>query len=215
MDFELLPTLYDYSLADSVDEANVVSRDDAEKLFAYFKKQPLFNWKDSNNGCEARADAICMLLDAWHIPNYKGWVFGGYYLKKHIGGLNQNWNYHVAPILQVNEGGKIVMYVLDPATSGNLQTIYNWAAGITQFPHSYHFAKQSKYYIFNDKKITPFNWHSRNKRNYKWMIQGIAGINGLSIKGKAKLCFNKKGIKQKVNEFEGLKSKNPLNVSLP
>ena len=150
-----------------MNEDNIVTKEEAEKLFAYFKNQPLFNWQNSNNGCEVRADAVCVLLDAWHIPNYKGWVFSGYYLKKNIGGLNQNWNYHVAPLLQVKEDDKIVMYIIYPATSNGLQTIEDWAASITQFPHSYHFVKHSNYYIFNDRKITSFNWYKRNKRNYK------------------------------------------------
>ena len=42
------------------------------------------------------------------------------------------------------------------------------------------------------------------------MIQGIAGINSLSIIGKAKLCFRKSIIKQKAIEFERLKRNNPL-----
>ena len=62
MDFILLPTLYDYSLTDNLDAANIVTKEDAEKLFSYFKNQPLFKWQDSNNGCEARADAVCVLL---------------------------------------------------------------------------------------------------------------------------------------------------------
>ena len=102
------------------------------------------------------------------------------------------------------------MYIIYPATSNGLQTIEDWAASITQFPHSYHFVKHSNYYIFNDRKITSFNWYKRNKRNYKWMIQGIAGINSLLITSKVKLCFRKNIIKQKAIEFEKLKRNNPL-----
>ncbi len=210
MDFVLMPTLYDYSLSDSLDESSFVTKETIEKLFTYFKNLPLFNWQNSNNGCEARADAICVLLDAWHIPNYKAWVFSGYYLKKHIGGLNQQWNYHVAALLQAKEDNKIVMYVIDPTSSDGLQTIEDWAASITQFPHSYHFVKNADYYIFNDRKITKSNWYKRNKQNRKWMIQGIAGINSISIRGKAKLCFRKETIKQKAIEFEILKRNYPF-----
>lgn len=204
----LVPTLYDYALADATDPANTVSKATALQLFNFFKEQKLFQWNDSHNGCEARADAACVLLDEWQIPNYKGWVFSGNFLKKHIGGLNQHWNYHVAPVLQVKENNRLVLYILDPATANTLQTIEDWAAGITQYPHSYHFTRLSHWYIFHEKKILPSNWHSRNRQNRKWMIQGLAGINALSARGKAKLCYNKGRIKNIAKAFAQLKRVN-------
>src|SRR4051812_2130186 len=97
----IVPTLPDILLSDIEPPVNTVSGDEAEQLFHFFQHHPLFNWKNTHNGCEGRADAICVLLDEWKIPNYKGWVFGGAYLKNHIGGLKQNWNYHVAAVLPV------------------------------------------------------------------------------------------------------------------
>ena len=41
----------------------------------FFAAQPLFTWTKSNNGCEARADAVSVLLQHWDIPHYQAWVF--------------------------------------------------------------------------------------------------------------------------------------------
>lgn len=204
-DIEIIPTLFDYRLSDITDSNKTVSKQQAEMIMQFFAAQPLFNWSKTNNGCEARADAICVLLQQWGIPHYKAWVFSGKYLKNHLGGLKQNWNYHVAALLQVMEEGELVHYIIDPATAAELQTLYNWAAKITDYAHSYQLIKESHWYIFSHKKITAHNWNSRNRQNRKWMIQGLAGINGLSAKGRAALVFNKSRIKKTAMAFEKLK----------
>jgi len=201
----IVPTLFEYEFSDAVDPEMIVSKALAEQLFLFFRSHKLFNWIDSHNGCEARADAVCVLLDEWKIPNYKGWVFSGKFLKNHVGGLKQNWNYHVAPMLPVKEAGSIIYYMLDPASANNLQRIEDWAANVTEYAHSYYMIKEPQWYIFPGKKITRRNWHLRNRQNRKWMIQGIAGINGLGAKGKAELCFNKGRIKNTFKLFEQLK----------
>ena len=210
MTIDLVPTLFDYGLSDITDPAKSLDKADAEKLFLLFKDHPLFKWGQNHNGCEARADAVCVLLAAWDIPHYKAWVFSGQYLKKHIGGLKKHWKYHVAALLQVKTADAVEWYVIDPATSNSLQTLYEWAASVTDYPHSYHFIKLPHWFIFNEKKITAANWHSRNRQNRKWMIQGLAGINGLSATGKARLCFNKSRLKNTARAFEKLKKEQPL-----
>jgi Glutaminase len=209
-DMEIIPTLYEYQLSDITDSTKTVSKQQAQTIMQFFAAQPLFTWTKSNNGCEARADAVCVLLQQWNIPHYKAWVFSGKYLKNHLGGLKQNWNYHVAALLQVVENEEIVHYIIDPATSPQLQTLYNWAASITDFAHSYQLIKEPHWYIFAGNKITAYNWHNRNRQNRKWMIQGLAGINGLSAKGKAELVFNKSRIKKAANAFERLKQNSPF-----
>ena len=202
----IVPTLFDSILSDKVAPPHALPQQEAEALFNFFKQHPLFNWTNSHNGCEGRADAVCVLLDRWKIPNYKAWVFGGAYLKNHIGGLKQNWNYHVAPLLPVEKEGGIEYYVLDPATSHSLQRIEEWAAGITQLAHSYYAIRESHWYIFPSKNISTEKWHTRDKQNRKWMIQCLAGINSLSATGKAKLCFNKTRLQQVAMAFERAKS---------
>ncbi len=210
MDEVLLPTLFEYVLSDTTAPDQTVSKADAEKLFGFFKNCPLFKWGDVHNNCEARAEAVCLLLDEWQVPNYKGWVFSGAFLKNHIGGLKQLWNYHVAALLQVREKDELTFYIIDPATADHLQTINDWAAGVTDYPHSYHLIKAAGNYIFPTGKIKKDNWHSRNKQNRKWVIQGMAGINGVSSKGKAQLCFKKSKIRLTEVRFSDLRKANPL-----
>jgi hypothetical protein len=205
----IVPTLFDFGLTDIGIPANTISLSQAEELFAFFKNHPLFNWSRLNNGCEGRADAVCILLDEWNIPNYKGWVFSGAYLKKHVGGLKNNWNYHVAPVLPVETDGRVVYYVLDPGTGNSLQPIEEWAAAVTEFPHSYHFVRQSHWYIFPANNISTADWNTRNRQNRKWMIQCLAGINSLTGAGKARLCFRKTHIKKYAAALEAAKKQTP------
>jgi hypothetical protein len=207
---ELVPTLFDHALSDLIQPGNFVNKADAAHLFSFFKEHPLFNWKDNHNGCEAKADAVCILLNEWQIPHYKAWVFSGSFLKNHIGGLKQNWNYHVAALLPVKENGQLIFYIIDPASGNSLQVMDEWAGAITAYPHSYHFIRLPHWYIFHRKKITAHNWHRRNRQNRKWMLQGLAGINGLNAIGKARLCFNKGRVKNIAVAFEQLKKQSPL-----
>ncbi len=211
-EIEIIPTLFEYQLSDITDSSKTISKLQAGYIMQFFAAQPLFNWNKTNNGCEARADAVSVVLQQWGIPHYKGWVFSGKYLKNHYGGLKQNWNYHVAVLLQVMEEGKLIHYIIDPATATDLQTFYNWAVGVTDFAHSYQLIKEPHWYIFDGRKITPNNWNSRNRQNRKWMIQGLAGINGLTAKGKAALVFNKNRIKKTAIAFEKLKQQQPSQL---
>ena len=206
----IVPTLFDTVLSDIGFAQHTIAKTHAEQLFIYFKEHPLFNWQNAHNGCEGKADAICVLLKEWNIPNYKAWAFGGAYLKGHVGGLKQNWNYHVAALLPVKENGQAIYYVLDPSTSNSLLPIEDWAAAITQLPHSYYCIRQSHWYVFPEKKISTSKWNTRNKQNRKWMIQCLMSINSLTASGKAKLSFNKTGIKKTLWAFEQAKKKNPI-----
>lgn len=206
----IVPTLFDAGLSDAGLPPHSISKKQAEEIFVFFQHHPLFNWKTVHNGCEGKADAVCILLETWGIPTAKAWVFSGAYLRNHIGGLTNNWNYHVAPILQVSEKDRVVTYVLDPATSNSLQLTEDWAANITQLPHSYHCIRLAHWYIFPAKNIDSEKWHSRNKQNRKWMIQCMAGINGLSKTGKAGLCFNKTRIKKIAAAFDKAKKEKPI-----
>lgn len=206
----IVPTLFDYALSDNTLPAALLSIEQAEQLFFFFKQHSLFDWKNANNGCEGRADAVCVLLDEWGIPNYKGWVFSGAYLKQHIGQLKNNWNYHVAPVLPVKKDEQIMYYVLDPSTGNSLQPIEEWAASITQLPHSYYFIRLAHWYIFPHVNISTARWNTRDRQNRKWMIQCLAGINGLTATGKARLVFKKTLLKNTSAAFEQAKKEKPF-----
>lgn len=197
-------TIFAKDLSDPVPEEVLVSRETADFFFAYFKQCSLFRWHDANNDCEDRANAICLLLKQWKMTSFKAWVFSGTYLKKDNGTLTNCWNYHVAAILPVREDNKAVFYVLDPATLDSAETIEKWALQITATPHSYHLVKEGVYYIFNPASINKDVWYKQNRQNYKWTIQGLAGINGVSQRGKAQLVFQKRKIHEKDKAFRRL-----------
>lgn len=196
-------TIYNIALSDVVPQ-NAIKKEIAEELFDFFKQCPLFRWQDVNNDCEDRANAICMLLDQWKIANYKGWVFGGNLLSGTTGSLINNWKYHVAALLPVKEEEAINFYVIDPSTLTTTDTILNWASNITDIPFCHYLIKFNHYYIFCEGKIERDNWHTRNRQNYKWTIQGLSGINGVSKIGKAQICFNKNRIKKTDATFRHL-----------
>lgn len=202
-------TLFDASLTDESPVETGVSMELAQKVFDYFKQSPLFRWKDANNDCEDRANAICILLDQWAVANAKAWVFSGSFLRKDGGNLTNRWNYHVAAAVPVQERDKIVYYVIDPATSTQLVPVEKWALQITENPNSYHLIKQGLYYIFPAGKINRDNWHKRNRRNLNWTMQGLSGINGASPIGKAQLAFLKQRVKETRGRFNKLKIQKP------
>lgn len=201
-------TIFETRLSDQVEAGKFISLEQAKQLFSFFKYHPLFRWKDANNDCEDRANAICMLLEEWKIPNYKGWVFSGYVFNR-TGYLHNLWKYHVAASIPVQKGITVENYILDPATTSRLLSAEEWADNVTDNPSSYYFLKKGFYYIFHPQKIERDNWYKRNKRNYNWTIQGLSGINGLSATGKAQLSFNKKKVIQIEKLFKELKNNKP------
>lgn len=202
-------TIYEAFLSDIAINTKTITKEEAEKLFTFLKNNPLFRWSDANNDCEDRANAICILLDEWQVPNYKAWVFAGAYLKKEEGSLVNLWNYHVAALLPVTEENETVFYVIDPATCPSLAPIADWAEKVTDKAHSYYLIKKSEYYIFSAGKICKDNWFSRNRRNYNWTMQGLAGINGVSKTGQAALVFNKRKTKIVTARFRRLRYNKP------
>ncbi len=204
-----LKTLFVQALADEIETDKAIEKSGAHTLFTFFKECKTFRWQDANNDCEDRANAICLLLDEWKVPNAKAWVFSGYMFNK-IGYLKNLWKYHVAAAIPLKEDGQISYYIIDPATNNCLTLLADWAANVTDNPHSYHLVKKGQYYIFNEKNIKKNNWYKRNKGNCNWTMQGLSGINGLSSKGKAQLAFLKNKVRKTKKEFNELRYKNPL-----
>jgi hypothetical protein len=199
-----LKSLLDPSLSEPVVADSGLSIKEVQELFLYFKEHPLFNWKNSLNDCEDRANAICILLDAWKIPNYKAWVFSGNFVNRPEGNLVNFWQFHVAALLKVSGEEEPQYLVLDPATLPSAGSIETWADGVTENFGSVHFITAGDYYIFRPGEMHHSNWHKRNWQNYKWTIQGLAGINGVSPKGKAQLVFCKEKIRETEKKFREL-----------
>ena len=204
-----LPFLFDASLAPPLEMTMGMDKKLAESLFRFFRDHRLFRWRDANNDCEDRANAICMLLDRWAVPNYKAWVFAGSFLGKNEGSLANRWNYHVASILPVEEEGGLVSYVLDPATLTGLSTLHQWVGTITGTPFCHYVVTTGDTYIFQAGKWGKDGWYLRNSQNFKWTIQGLSGINGASKSGQAQLIFCRHRVKSTATAFRLLADRKP------
>ena len=198
-------TYFEYDLSDEVYLSNALTLDKANAIFNFFQQHWLFKWADAHNDCEDRANAICILLDQWNIPNYKGWVFSGTFLKGEQGTLTNAWNYHVAAAVPVNIDNIIYLYMIDPATLAQTMPVDWWANNVTEFPYSYYVIKYGNYYIFPAEFIQRDNWHWRDRENYRWTIEGLAGINGVAPDGEYYINVNKKSIERTRIEFNKLK----------
>ena len=210
MSEHLHKTVFDPSLSDEVSEEWYVSKIVADRIFNFFQKSPLFLWSDIHN-CEDRAEAIAILLLHWGIPHYKAWLFDSYFLKNGQGRLLNEWNYHVCLMLLVkdNLNDQLEYFVIDPAHSTSIQKLFLWANMLTKEAYSSHIIKNGYTYIFPTGQINQQNWHFRNKQNFKWTIQGLAGINGVSNSGKAAVSFKKYLIRRTLKSFTELKNSRP------
>ena len=200
----MIKSIFKYEISDAIDSKNPLTKESAKAIFKFFHNSKLFRWQDANNDCEDRANAMCILLDEWNIPNAKSWIFSGYMFKKK-GYLQNVWKYHVATILPVIETGNINFYTIDPSTNQQLTLVKDWAENVTANPHSYYVLKDGAYYIFDPRTLKNKTWSKRNKGNFNWTMQGLAGINGLSSRGKATLAFNKKKVIKTKAAFMKLK----------
>jgi len=101
--------------------------------------------------------------------------------------------------------------VLDPTHSAQLETMEQWANAVTLDGQSHHFVKQGHIYIFPVGLIQNDNWHHRNRQNFKWTMQGLSGINGVSAIGKAQVCFKKHSIEKTTKAFKILQRNKPFD----
>jgi len=202
MEYKIEQTLYDIILSDQLGLSAIITLHEAEEIFIRLQQLSILKWQTTHNFCEARAEAASLLLTAAGIQHAKAWVFGAGFLRKnHVGGLINYWNYHVAIAVYVSNDATNLWYVLDPSIANRPLFLNDWASSVTQYPHSYHCIKKSSYYIFPSGNIVKDKWHHRNRQNFKWVIQCLAGINGLTNLGKAQLVFKKQKIAETNKQF--------------
>ncbi len=202
-------SLFEPKLSDYIPLGKLADEKTAKLLFNYFRDTKPFKWNEANNDCEDRAEAICMLLDKWGITNCKGWVFNGFLMRKGNGLLTNDWGYHVAAMLPIMKSEELWFYVIDPATCSELTTLEDWAIKATGTGPSYFVIKRGSLYIFPTGNLYTNRWHSRNRQNHKWTMQGLAGINGPTVLGKAQLIYNKKKIANTTKAFYKLMAHRP------
>lgn len=207
MEQPLSLTLFDFSLSDRFDNLATTEAETIQQIYSFVAAQPLFGWHRHHNFCEARAEAMSLMLKAANIPHAKCWVFGAAFLHKgYVGGLKNNWNYHVAVAIPTKENEITTWWTLDPATAGKPLLLEHWAAAVTDYPHSYHCLRSAMDYIFPAGNLNTVRWHRRHHRNFRWAMQGLAGINALNAKGKAQLAFSKSATDNMTTQFMQLRN---------
>jgi len=108
----------------------------ASKYLTPLEVQDLFkkasNMKDipfgyKYDGCYARAHIMARRFEAEGIPTQKVWIKGNLF----VPGTDIEWNYHVAPIVDVKEAnGEIKKYVIDPSLNQKAVPIDEWVASM-------------------------------------------------------------------------------------
>lgn len=199
-----------------IDESKFVDSTTAKNVYTFFKTSGLFKWHDYNN-CEDRANAISILLDAWQMPNYKAWVFSGQFLTKDNGLLTNRygvrWKYHVAVCLPVKVDGQLKFITIDPSTTEDAVDVAFWANNVTDKKNSYYFLTPSNKYIWGGKgkNISQHSFFDRNKTNYEYTIQGLAGFNGLNKKDRIKMktTSGRNKLMQTETSFNNMKNNKP------
>ena len=159
--FGSLPTFTKYS------NGELLTINEAEDEYNYVKNDSGIEWRYSYSGCEKRAHAVSLMLNAKGVKHYKIWNFNPRLISlfnksKQLtvsskAGLSPtvNWVYHVAILLFVENGKEIRQMVIDPALGDKLLSQQQWLA-LQNNPHSY--------YTYLDPKW--FNYASTDKFNY-------------------------------------------------
>ena len=202
-----------------ISDSIFTTKNKAKSYFDFFSNSDTFKWKeDLENNCEDRANAVSILLDEWGIPNYKVWIFNSSFLNKGKSKLCGDcpnsicWGFHVATIIPYKENNKVKHIVIDPATLNSSNNISFWAKNITCSGTNYYLITDGNKYIWSKKgaEFSKETFWVRNEKNFKWTMQGLAGINGKSIGGKMSLLFGNKEVKKTKKKFNYLLKNNPI-----
>lgn len=155
-------------------------------------------------GCQQRAQLMSMLLTKnSHIQHCKVWLFAPVTLHendnrtlyiKDVNNLTNEddiqWNYHVAPIVQVELNGNVSLMVIDPSINFKApHQLNNWFAGIGNSNISnYTFTSPGSYFfncVYNNNQLTTifdgsfYNYEDEDKNDLT-LEKGLA-LNDVAI----------------------------------
>ena len=138
--------------------------EDIEQLTRIMASKQYIPFDYLDNGCEARAHEMAQILDKMCINSGKAFLSSS--------GINSlsykgaSWQYHVAPFVLVEDGGKVVPYIIDPSVSGkNAMTLEEWDDVIGTF-HSRNLTVTRKYIFMRTDMSSDHNKY-RRKDNIK------------------------------------------------
>lgn len=100
-----------------------IKLDRATELFNKAKNMKDIAWNYKVDGCYARAHLMARRFEAEGVRVDKVWISGDLSVPEE----NINWNFHVAPIVYVeDEKGKIIKMVIDPSLFNKPVTVDEW-----------------------------------------------------------------------------------------
>src|ERR1700750_1090550 len=112
----------------ALSHVKVYDRTTIQQAFSVIAHQSAIEFNFPQGGCQQRAQIMSMLLDKrFGIDHYKIWLFPPSPLNigdtralyvpdknKLAPGNIIEWNYHVAPVVQVQDGEEVHTFVIDP-----------------------------------------------------------------------------------------------------
>jgi hypothetical protein len=133
---ELLKTTNLRSLANHAEiNLSVLSLNDASNLFQELATNPEIPFRYLKDGCYARADKMVRLMEKKGIISGKAWVSGNIFVDK-FDGPPLNWEYHVAPVIMVQEETGPAPYVIDPSLAHGPIPFQQWKSKMLENPDS-------------------------------------------------------------------------------
>lgn len=122
-------------------ELTILSEDRVKEVFKKIKEDEDIPFNYPYEDCYARAHKAALDLDEMGIVSGKAFVEGEMYFKmKHA---EFGWSYHVANLVLVKKGNKLVPTIIDPATFDRPVPVEEWKAFLLKDPKS---KKVSEYY---------------------------------------------------------------------
>lgn len=188
-------------------------RKKADILFNIIKRSGAFNWNDSNNNCEDRANAVSLILDSWNIPNGKAWIFQGVtFDPSNYQGTLGGYTYHVASCILVKDGDNTEYLIIDPLMNREkLQTVQDWADKIATKAMNVFILTSNKHY--QQTKVGPdLTWKERED-HFEDTMNGLTKYNNFSIWTKLKTVIYLLRKSRVVREYNSLISGIPTELS--
>lgn len=154
---------------ESLGKPKTISKEKAKELFDMAKEMNDIAWKFKQDGCYARAHLMARRFEEKGIYVDKAWVKGDL-IANGKDGSKVNWNFHVAPVVYVeDENGKVEKMVIDPSIHDKPVTAIHWAENLSErskggvvqtkfpFPSNSAFFSKTSLAITNSDPYLPYD----------------------------------------------------------
>lgn len=115
-------------------ELTIVSEERASNVFNKLKNDEGIPFNFPYDGCYARAHKMATIMDEMGIVSGKAFVEGKLNMK--MNGFEFAWGYHVASLILVKKGGKLIPTVIDPSIFDKPVPFEQWKAFLLKNPKS-------------------------------------------------------------------------------